>query len=391
MSRKSLKLYYVTNRNHEGDQPNNPKGYGIYPSKDGIENLRLGKVTLNVGQELLDKWFKKKTGSGPGDGVELSQDLAKLAKKNARIAAFRENNPHKQVTKGKQRKTKLGSHELRDEVQKAMREKRDVLLYVHGFNVSWWDAVGSALALQEMLNRPELSPEGKNDLLVILFTWPSDGSAIPLVSYGSDRTDAIGSGFALGRAFIKLRDFLAEATRTAIEKGKEEGIRQQLCNQNFNLLCHSMGNYVLQNAIQRLIERTEGSRLPRIFDHVFMCSPDVDDDVLEAGQPLGRVHEVCRNVNVYFNRGDLALRGSDYTKGNPDRLGTNGVARPSQLHQKIFQIDCSGDLVQGVLEHSYYLKGRINSDLRMSLDNGPQDDGRPSREPGSFPNTFIMK
>ena len=104
MSRKSLKLYYVTNRNHEGDQPNNPKGYGIYPSKDGIENLRLGKVTLNVGQELLDKWFKKKTGSGPGDGVELSQDLAKLAKKNARIAAFRENNPHKQATKGKQRK-----------------------------------------------------------------------------------------------------------------------------------------------------------------------------------------------------------------------------------------------------------------------------------------------
>ena len=35
-----------------------------------------------------------------------------------------------------------------------------------------------------------------------------------------------------------------------------------------------MGNFVLQNAIQRISERTEGTRLPRIFDHVFMCAPD---------------------------------------------------------------------------------------------------------------------
>ncbi len=386
-----MKLYFFTNRNHEGNQSNKPTGYGPDPSKDGIENLRLGKMTCAVAKEVLDKWFKENTGSGPGDGEGLSKDLAKKAKKNAKIVTFGESNPHQKVTKGKQKKPKLGSHELRDEVQKAMRAKRDVLLYVHGFNVSWWEAVWSALALQAMLNRPGLSGKDKKDVLVILYTWPSDGAAIPLVSYGSDRTDAIGSGFALGRGFIKLRDFLAEATRTAVDKGDEAGIRQQLCSQQFNLLCHSMGNYVLQNAIQRLVERTEGGRLARIFDHVFLCSPDVDDDVLETGQPLGRLHEVCRNVNVYFNRGDLALRGSDYTKGNPDRLGTNGVAHPSQLHQKIYQIDCSGDIVQGVLEHSYYLKGRINHDIRMSLDNVSQDEGRASREPGSFPNTFVMK
>lgn len=387
-----LKLYYATNRGHQGNNQFNPVGYGIDPSKSGIENLRLGKVTLDVGKDLLSQCFKEETSSGNGDGVKLSEKLAKLAKKHASIVAFRESNPDKKSTKSTEDKKKLGSHEMRDEVLETMRKGHDVLFYVHGFNVSWWDAVGAAFALQEMLNRPlPVAKENKN-VLVILYTWPSDGSAVPFVAYGSDRTDAIGSGFALGRAFLKLRDFLTEATKTSIKKGNEEKEQPEQCNQNFNLLCHSMGNYVLQNALQRIIERTEGRRLPRIFDHVFLCSPDVDDDVLEAGQPLGRLHELCRNVNVYFNRGDLALRVSDYTKGNPDRLGTNGVANPNQVHKKIYQMDCSGDLVQGVLEHGYYLKGSINADIRMSLDNIPQE--KPSRFRESldrYPNTFRMK
>jgi esterase/lipase superfamily enzyme len=214
----------------------------------------------------------------------------------------------------------------------------------------------------------------------------------PFVAYRSDRTEAIGSGFALGRGLLKLRDFLADTTRRLTKKEKEAGIQRDLCNQNINLLCHSMGNYVLQNAIQRMVEQSLSGRLPKIFDQVFLCSPDVDDNVLEAGQPLGKVHEVCRNVTVYFNEGDLALHGSDYTKGNPERLGTNGAANPNQLHQKIYQVNCSGDIVQGLLEHSYYLAGRINADLRMSLDNIPRDHStRHPRKDDRFPNTFIMK
>ena len=110
----------------------------------------------------------------------------------------------------------------------------------------------------------------------------------------------------------------------------------------------------------------------------------------KRGKQLGRLHEVCRNVNVYFNRGDLALRGSDYTKGNSDRLGTNGVARPAKLHQKVYQIDCS-EIVDGFMEHSYYLQGHINFDIRMSLDNIPQEERGSTRKPGSFPHTFLMK
>ena len=45
---KSLKIYYATNRRHKGRQRWAPTSYGTEFSKDGTENLRLGKVTLQA-------------------------------------------------------------------------------------------------------------------------------------------------------------------------------------------------------------------------------------------------------------------------------------------------------------------------------------------------------
>jgi esterase/lipase superfamily enzyme len=143
------------------------------------------------------------------------------------------------------------------------------------------EAVGSALALQEMLNLPTPDASGAQKTTVILFTWPSDGQALPFVSYKSDRSDARGSGYAIGRGFLKLRDFLVRL--------KNDEAR---CDGCLHLLCHSMGNYVLQNALARIIQFTPASSQPRFFEHVFLCSPDVDEDTLEPGEPLGRLHEI---------------------------------------------------------------------------------------------------
>ncbi len=376
-----LKLYYVTNRNHLGKKQFTPDGYGVHPSVSGIENLRLGKVMLDLETPSLDKWFRTKTGAGPGDGVALSKYLTKQAKKQAKIVAYRENIPDRERIETGQEGKKLGSAEMFAEVQRVLRQGQDVLIYVHGFNESWWKAVGTALALQAMLNRPSRwGASGRNkNVLVVLFTWPSDGSALPFAAYRSDRTEALGSGFALGRGFLKLRDFLTETTRPPTTLEEKAGKKWDPCLQNVNILCHSMGNYVLQHALQRLIEFSPKNRLPRIFDNIFLCSPDVDDNVLEPDQPLGRLHEMCCQISLYYNNGDLALRGSDITKGNPTRLGTNGTADPSQIHPKIVQIDCS-NIVNGLMEHWYHLKGDINMDIRMSMDNVSQDSDTRVRE-----------
>lgn len=43
-----LTLYYVTNRNHVGEDRWAPEEYGAGFSADGVENLRFGKVTLKA-------------------------------------------------------------------------------------------------------------------------------------------------------------------------------------------------------------------------------------------------------------------------------------------------------------------------------------------------------
>ncbi len=110
-----------------------------------------------------------------------------------------------------------------------------------------------------------------------------------------------------------------------------------------------------------------------LFDRVFLCAADVDDDVLEPAKPMEQVHQVANLVAIYHNPNDNALRVSDYTKANPDRLGQRGAARPQVLHQKMMQVDCSAP-VAGLTQHSYYTNGRIARDIRLALQGLAPDD-----------------
>lgn len=374
-----LRLYYATNRNHLGSDRWRPDGYGKKFSDDGIENLRFGRVTVTADDAKLAKYLEKDCGSmGKGNGEELIKYLASCAK-SADIVAYREK-LERTVAEDQQENIKLGSQAAFSDLQAIMRKSSDVLLFIHGYNVSWTDAVGTALSLQAMLNaQPERDPN--QQVQVVLFTWPSDGMALPFVSYKSDRSEAAGSGNAVGRGILKVRDFLASLRRDD----------EALCKQDLHLLCHSMGNYLLQNALQRCDAFTPGNAMPRIFEHIFLCAADVDDTALEEGHPLGRVHELARSVTVYHNRGDAALVISDFTKGNPDRLGSNGPARPAHVHNKVAQVDCTA-IVTGLVEHSYYLVGQVNADIRMSIDGVPQNDSRRHRKAvGQMGNQWEMR
>ena len=377
----TLHLFYATNRKHIGENRWQPAGYGTEPSSDRIENLRFGKLTLEVNRAQVTKHLRANTRIGIGDGESLAKYLTRCVEKPhaITISAYQER-LDKTLTDANQPTTaQYGSIAMFQEIQNIMQQSHDVLIFVHGFNVAWNEAVASALALQEMLNSD--AARTKKHTMVVLFTWPSDGEALPFVSYKSDYLDAGGSGGAVGRGFLKVRDFLLQLPRD----------HSRPCHQKFHILCHSMGNYVLQTAVHKLAQHSNGPALPRIFDHIFMCAPDVNDDVLEQDKPLGRLHEITRDVTVYFNTGDLALHVSDYTKGNPDRLGTAGFARASWIHHKIHQVDCS-DIVSGVVEHSYYLTGRVNKDIRQSITGTVQSDKKRSRtKKTAAGNTWILR
>lgn len=368
-----LELYFATNRKHKGKNRWAPKGYGKDFSSDGRENLRFGKLTITADQNKIDQHLKHKTKIGVGNGESLAEYFTKQMK-TAQIEAFEEKLDDA-LPDTQQPDAQLGSSRSFDELRENMKASRDVVIYVHGFNVSWEDAVASALSLETMLNRT-----GDGKVMVVLFTWPSDGMALPLVSYKSDRGDAQESGKAFGRGLLKLRDFLATLHK------------DDACKRELHLLCHSMGNYVLQHALARIIKFQAGNALPRIFKHIFMCAPDVNDNVFEPNKPLEHLHGLTRNVSVYHNHGDVAMYISDYTKSNPERLGFSGAAKPALLHNKVHQIDCTR-VVGGMVEHSYYLSGRVNDDIRYSIHGKTQDDDARERERinNAWPNGWRMR
>jgi esterase/lipase superfamily enzyme len=382
---KDYRIFYATNRNHIGNDRWHPQSYGKTFSPDGRENLRFGKVTVQADEtKVLGYLDEVIRGVGIGNGEGLASYLTEQAKSSSKIEAYPESiNPMMPDTK--QSRSSFGSNAFFNDLKAVMSNSTDTVAYIHGFNVDWNNAVASAIALQEVLNRRTYGSQPQPATLV-LFSWPSDGSMFPFRAYASDRKDAKDSGYAFGRGLLKLRDYFVEL-RGEVANNKEA----KLCGQEIHLLCHSMGNYVLQNALTRMEQFTQTPAMPKLFDHIFMCSADVDDDVLEPGQPMERLDELCRCISVYYNRSDKALIISDKTKGNPERLGTNGAAHPHLLHNKVHQIDCTY-AVTGIVEHSYYMNGAVNADIRESIEGFAQDDPRRGRTPtGELPNVWKMK
>jgi len=297
--------------------------------------------------------------------------LAKRAK-SAKIKAYKDNTAE---AKAKIDDAKNSSTKFFGNLKKIMMKSSDVMIYMHGYNVDWYAALGGAIAMEQMLNRGKKPSEKK--ITVVLFSWPSNGSMMPFAAYKSDRTDARDSGKAIGRALLKLKDFLGTLRIDAKNK------KEELCLQDLHLCCHSMGNYVLQKGLEnKLIGYSNGSILPRMFKHIFLCAPDVTDNVFEPNQGMARLHEMAQNVTVYFNKGDLAMNISKFTKNAADRLGQVGNSRPALIHNKVHQVDCS-PIVKGLVEHSYYLWATVNQDIRQSvLDVSFDDTSRNRRQIG---------
>ena len=361
------KLYFATNRNHEGGNRWRPKSYGKHFSSDGHYNLRFGELTIDYNAREASNLLKQNFGEGRvGNGEQLSEYLSKQAK-NASIRAYNDATPTARKTVPFE---KNSSTRMFKSLKSRMEQANDVLVYIHGYNVEWEEAVGGALAMEMMINRNKA--RGEKRTMVVLFSWPSNGSMMPFAAYKSDRSDARDSANAVARAFLKLRDFLSRIQVNANDRSMRP------CNNNIHLLCHSMGNYVLQNALKKVKGYSNG-RMPRLFEHIFLCAPDVDDDVLEKGERMGDVHQLCTHLTVYYNNGDVALNISDHTKGNPPRLGNSGSAHPHLVHNKIHQVDCT-PIVKGLVEHSYHLWATVNDDIVQTLDEMPFDSNERRRK-----------
>lgn len=164
----NISLFYATNRGHVGDDHWRPEAYSTTFSDDGMENLRFGRVTVQADEAEIERCLAKKLGAaGQGDGERLATYLTKQAQK-AQIQAYRES-LKRNVSDRSQPAARLGSQAMFSDLHAAMMYKTDVLVYIHGFNVSWEQAIGAAAALEIMVNRSPLA-DPQQDVAVVLFT-----------------------------------------------------------------------------------------------------------------------------------------------------------------------------------------------------------------------------
>ncbi len=153
--------------------------------------------------------------------------------------------------------------------------------------------------------------------------------------------------------------------------------QNEYCFQDMHLVAHSMGNYALRHTLQSMLTQYTGKVLPRVFKNIFLMAADEDNDTFEFDHKMTRLPELAEALHVYYSASDGALRISDFTKGNPDRLGSTGSRKLSDLPHKVVLIDCN-DVNQTLplteVAHQYYRKRpEVIEDIRQVLNGVPSD------------------
>lgn len=168
----------------------------------------------------------------------------------------------------------------------ATTRSRDLLVFVHGYNVSFEDAAVRAAQVAVDLNF---------DGTVVLFSWPSAAS---VTAYVRDQQSARNAGFQLLRL---LRNHAVAAHPDRI-----------------HLLAHSMGAEVFGKAMTLA---APGDSTPRLAE-VVLAAPDVDRRVFRR-EILPRLSPHAGRVTLYASSDDDALRASRLVNG-AGRLGLSG-------------------------------------------------------------------
>ena len=194
--------------------------------------------------------------------------------------------------------------------------RRELFVFVHGFNVSFEDAARRTAQIHYDL---------KFDGAPIFFSWPANDKFI--FTYAADETN-------VAWAVPHLKKFLLEIVKESQA-------------QSINLIAHSMGNRALAAALREIdLEFRDQSRL---FNQVILAAPDIDaDDFRNNIAPA--LQRTARGLTLYASSHDEALLASQFIHRRP-RAGDAGDGLT--VIAGIDTIDVTA-IDQSLWGHSYY-------------------------------------
>lgn len=167
----------------------------------------------------------------------------------------------------------------------ARTPKRQVLVFVHGYNTRFEEAV---------YRFAQIIHDSGTDALPVLFTWPSRGR---LLAYGYDHESA-------------------NYSRDALEAVLQALARERPVDE-ISVLAHSMGNWATLEALRQMAIRNK-EIAPKI-KNVMLAAPDVDFDVF--GRQIAAIGKRNALFTLFVSRDDEALRASRKVWGDEPRAG----------------------------------------------------------------------
>jgi esterase/lipase superfamily enzyme len=228
-------------------------------------------------------------------------------------------------------------------IENIKKSKRIPLIFVHGFNVKYQEAV---------LRATQLAYDLKYQGPVILFTWPAGA----------------GDGF-LDDKLINVT--YKNNTKTALESVSFFKNFLNLFKKNdikINLIVHSMGHQVVlpalnawvrENSQQAPVEKREDASEDGIpINELILNAPDFESDkFVELTENL---KTICRRITLYCSYNDNAMAASEMIN-KTKRLGA------CALVEGIDSINVSLLQDKGALGHGYYSTRPILTDVFQVL------------------------
>ena len=220
----------------------------------------------------------------------------------------------------------------RDEFKQIARQqaKKTALVFVHGFNTGFEDALYRNAQVVYDLQYKGLS---------ILFAWTSKGS---VADYGYDKESALSAR----SSFIELLNIL----------------RDELKVETVNVIAHSMGNFAVMDAMKNNADTAKPVRI----DQLIMAAPDVARDIFITDMPI--VMGLTTGTTLYASSADKALKLSGGLQRFP-RAGDVPDIGPVIL-PKLDTIDVTaiGDEFLG-LNHTEFATDRsLIEDIKLLID-----------------------
>ncbi len=160
-------------------------------------------------------------------------------------------------------------------------QKKEVLVFVHGFNTSFEDA---------SRRTAQLSYDMAFDGPTILYSWPSQGSMNP-IAYNKDGRNA-------ALTVPHLEDFLKEV----VAKSGATTV---------DIIAHSMGNRPVTQALRDFALENPGKK--PMFNQVALMAPDVDAALFQ--QMAQQMEHSASRITLYASSRDAALKVSEVFAG----------------------------------------------------------------------------